>query len=96
MTTEQTQFVLLANEYEHASDELNKLRERLVEAMTKVGVGNYAQDLNTGAVYKVVKPNGTFIYYREIDYKRTALGDEKGGQPLSKKEAQEAIEKGLV
>lgn len=90
MNDDQRMFVLLANEYEKASEELNALRERLNEAMVKVGVGNYAQDQNTGAVYKVIKPTGTFIYYREIDYKRTALDGERGGTVLSKKEAQEA------
>lgn len=90
MTDEQREFVLLAVEYEKKSKELNEFRERLEEAMKKVGLNNYAQDLNTGAVYKVIVPKGTFIYFREIDYKRTALEGEKGGQPLSKKEAQEA------
>lgn len=83
-------FVELAKKFEKAQEELNLMREQLIAAMTDLGLDKYAQDPETGAVYKIFKPKGTFTYYRDIDYKRTALEGEKGGTPLSKKEAQEA------
>lgn len=89
MSKEET-FIQLAKQYEKQSDELGKTREALQAAMVDLGVGTYAQDPDTRAVYKVIEPNGTFTYYRKIDYKRTALEGEKGGTVLSKKEAQEA------
>lgn len=83
-------FIELAKKYEKQSEELDKTREELAAVMTDLGVGTYVQDPVTNAVYKVVEPNGTFMYYRKIDYKRTALDGERGGTVLSKKEAQEA------
>ncbi len=89
MTREQ-QFIDLAKRYEKARAEVDALRDELNAAMLSLGYDKYAQDSETGAVYKTVKPNGTFTYYRDIDYKRTALDGERGGTVLSKKEAQEA------
>ena len=85
-------FVELAKKYEKLREELDLVREQLNTAMLLVGVDFYAQDPVSSAVYKTYKPNGTFTYYREIDYKRTNLEGEKGGggTVLSKKEAEEA------
>jgi hypothetical protein len=85
----------LAKDYEFLSEELGKVREQLILAMNEVGVGNYVQDPETGIVYKVVKPTGTFMYYKDIDYVRTAKEGERAGS-LSKKEAEEANRTGLV
>jgi hypothetical protein len=90
MTKDQERFIELAKQYEKARAEVDALRDDLNAAMLALGYDKYAQDPETGAVYKTVKPNGTFIYYRDIDYKRTALDGERGGTVLSKKEAQEA------
>lgn len=83
-------FVELAKKLEKQQDEVNKTREELTVVMTEIGVDQYAQDPETMAVYKIVKPNGTFTYYKDIDYKRTTLDGERGGTVLSKKEAEEA------
>lgn len=90
MTKDQERFIELAKQYERARTEIDAIRDELQVAMLAMGYDKYAQDPETGAVYKTVKPNGTFIYYRDIDYKRTALDGERGGTVLSKKEAQEA------
>lgn len=83
------EFTLLAQEIESKQDEVNKLKEKLVELMTQLGVGKYVQCDTTGTVYKVVEPTGTFMYYKKIDYVRTALEGERAGS-LSKKEAETA------
>lgn len=90
MESNEQRFIRLAKESEVLSDQMNKVREELNSVMADIGINKYAQDPVTGAVYKVIKPLGTFTYYRDIDYKRTALEGEKGGTVLSKKEAQEA------
>jgi hypothetical protein len=90
MTDAQKEFVRLAAKYEAIKDELDDTREKLQSVMKEVGLDTYTQDPNTLLVYKIHKPNGTFMYYRDIDFKRTAKEGEKGGTVLSKKEAEEA------
>lgn len=84
------EFVTLAAEIEAEQAKLQEKKDRLTALMTELGVDTYAQDLNTLAVYKIIKPLGTFTYYKDIDYKRTALEGERGGTVLAKKEAEEA------
>ena len=88
--TKEQAFIELAKKMEKQAEEMNATREALNAAMAELGLNTYAQDQETGAVYKVIKPLGTFTYYRDIDYKRTALEGERGGTVLSKKEAEEA------
>ncbi len=83
-------FVELAKKMESQQKEINATRDELTAVMTALGIDTYAQDPETLAVYKIIKPNGTFMYYKDIDYKRTALEGEKGGTVLAKSEAQEA------
>lgn len=83
-------FVELAKKMEKQQEELNATREELTAVMTALGLDTYAQDPETLAVYKIIKPLGTFTYYKDIDYKRTALEGERGGTVLAKKEAEEA------
>lgn len=89
-------FVKLAKELEALDEQRSAKREELEAAMKALGVDSYARDSVTGAVYKIIKPTGTFISFRDIDYKRTALEGERGGTVLAKKEAEEAIAKGLT
>lgn len=89
MTNEET-FIKLAKEYETQKDLAETIREELEVAMLALGYDKYAQDPETGAVYKTIKPDGTFVAYRKIAFKRTALEGERGGTVLSKKEAEEA------
>lgn len=83
-------FVQLAKELEALDAQRNAKREELEVVMKELGYDQYAQDPVTLAVYKTIKPNGTFISFRDIDYKRTALEGERGGTVLAKKEAEEA------
>lgn len=83
-------FVQLAKELEALDAQRNAKRDELEAVMKEIGYDQYAQDPVTGAVYKTIKPNGTFISFRDIDYKRTALEGERGGTVLAKKEAEEA------
>lgn len=85
----QDRFLALAKQSEQLRDQLDQVREELNAAMADLGVGKLLQDPETGTVYKVVKPQGTFIYYRDIDYVRTAQEGERAGT-LSKKEAEAA------
>ena len=85
----QEKFIELALKEEALQEQLNQVRNELKAVMTDLKEGTYIQDPITLTVYKIVKPQGRFIYYSDLDYKRTALEGEKGGNVLSKKEAQE-------
>lgn len=87
--SKESNFLENAKKYEELSEQLKPVREALEASMNELGIGSYVQDSETGLVYKVVKPTGTFIYYRDIDYTRTAKATERAGT-LSKKEAEEA------
>ena len=88
MTDKEINFVEAARAIEILKGELETAYERLNSAMTELGVDAYVQDDASKLVYKIVKPKGTFTYYRDIDYVRTAKEGERAGS-LSKKEAQE-------
>ena len=89
MSPEET-FINLAKEYEKQHDLLDTIREELEQAEQALGINKYVQDPETGAVYKIIKPEGTFIKFHGIGYKRTSMNGERGGTLLSKKEAEEA------
>lgn len=82
-------FFELVKKYEHLKEEMDAVRTDLQSVMLDLGIGSYLQDTDDSTVYKIVKPTGTFMYYRDIDYVRTAKGSERAGS-LSKKEAEEA------
>lgn len=90
MSNEQQTFLDLAKQYEAKQQELLDLKEHLVQSMKALGMETMLQDPATGAVYKIVKPKGKFVYNDEIDYKRTNIGDEKSSTALAKKEAEAA------
>jgi transcriptional accessory protein Tex/SPT6 len=73
------------NEYKKFYEELSKATEDLVK---EIGINSYFQDVD-GTVFKLVIPEGRFVYYEKFSYVRTRRGDEKRGD-LSLKEAQEA------
>jgi hypothetical protein len=77
-----------AYEIEDLKAQLKHKQGQLEEVMLKLGLNTYHQDPITGIVYKIYKPDGTFIAYKSIDVKRTALVGEKGGTILSKAEAE--------
>ena len=81
-------FLKQVKEYEELKDKLEEVRAELTASMAEIGMNAYFQDQETDLVYKIVKPKGTFISYKDIDYVRTAKEGERQGS-LSKKEAQE-------
>lgn len=88
MTENQTKFVELAKRYEQAKEALNQLGLELAASLNLLEINSYFQDETTNIVYKIVKPKGTFVAYKDVDYVRTALEGERQGS-LSKKEANE-------
>lgn len=82
-------FLELAKQYESLKDQLDKVREQLTESMTELGLNTFLQDPETKIVYQIIKPQGTFISFKEIDYIRTKKEDERAGS-LSVKKANEA------
>ena len=89
MTDTQRKFFELTKEYEVQKDKLSALRDSMEVVMKELGVDTYLQDPETALVYKIHVPQGTFVSFRTIDYKRTAKEGERGGNVLSKKEAEE-------
>lgn len=85
----QKRFFELAERLEQLDEERRKFSEELDAVMKNLGVDTYHQDPSNGLVYKIEKPKGRFVYYKELDYKRTAKPGERGGTVLSKKEAEE-------
>lgn len=86
---QQQRFFELAERLEQIDDERVKVLQELDVVMKNLGLDTYHQDPDTGLVYKIEKPKGTYTYFKDIDYKRTAKPGERGGTVLSKKEAEE-------
>lgn len=86
-----SKFLELAKKSEKLLEEYNKNQVELEAEMISIGLEKYIQDPETMAVYKIHVPNGTFISFKQIDYKRTNMEGEKSGGPsvLAKKEAEE-------
>lgn len=89
MNENQSKFLTAAKHYEELEEKMLQVRAELQEAMVVLGLDTYLQDPDTNLVYKILQPGGTFVHFKTIDYKRTAKEGERGGQVLSKKEAQE-------
>ena len=83
-------FLELADYSEQLVDKLKEVDKELSALMKELGLDTYIQDPNTMLVYKIHKPKGVFILYKDVDYKRTAKEGEIGGTVLSKKEAEAA------
>ena len=81
-------FLEVVKEYEATKNKLKELSEKLDIELESLGVGIHFQDEETGAVYEIVKPKGTFIPYKVLVYNRTKLDGEFKGS-LSKKRAEE-------
>lgn len=89
LTDQQQKFLELTKKVEELKNSLYKeLYPQLDSLMNELGVGSHLQDPETGVVYEIVVPNGTFIPYKTISYNRTKVGDEKR-PTLSKSRAQE-------
>lgn len=88
MTDLEKRFFELATESERLKEQQKKLNEELSVVMDQLKIGTYLQDPMTGLVYKIEVPNGTFVEFKRIGYKRTAKTGEKGGTVLAKSEAE--------
>jgi hypothetical protein len=88
MNETQKRFLELAKYSEELEAKLKEAKADLDLVMFALERDTYIQDPETLTVYKLVKPKGAFQYFKDIDYVRTAQGDEKQGS-LSKKEAAE-------
>lgn len=87
--SKQTTFLENTKKYEDLQDQLVLVKTALQASMVDLGVGTLLQDPQTGLVYKIIKPKGTFVHFQDVDYVRTAKDAERSGS-LSKKEAEEA------
>ena len=81
--------LFLAKQKEAVVEQLKELNKELEVVLLEVGVDKYIQDPETLLVYKVVKPKGTFVSFKEVDYVRTKKESEERGD-LSVKEAKAA------
>lgn len=89
MTDTERAFLQLANLVEAQKENLRNTIEQLDNVMKTLGTEKFVQDPETTIVYQIVKPSGTFMYYKDIDYIRTKKEGEKTGS-LSMKKAEEA------
>lgn len=89
-TDAQNRFLELSKKYEKLKEEFKAIKTEMHEVLEEIGVGEYFQDPSTKLVYKVEVPQGTFISFDKIGYKRTKTAEEHGSGKLAKKEAQEA------
>ena len=87
MNDKQSKFLEVAKYAEELAEKTAEVRKELNQLMLELGYGSVCQDPDTLTVYKIVKPNGKFTYYQDIDYVRTAQEGERAGT-LSKKEAE--------
>ena len=88
MNDTQQKFLELSKQYEALKNQMKELKPQLQALMLELGEGSHFQDPATLAVYKIIKPTGTFISFDPISYERTKFADEKKGS-LSMKKAEE-------
>ena len=88
MTEAQRKFVELERKKEDIKRYFDELNQACEAVSKEVGVNGFFQD-ELGIVYKVVVPEGKFVYFEKISYVRTRRPHEKRGD-LSMKEAESA------
>ncbi len=67
------------------------LEATIAEVAAEIGVGTMFQDPEDGTVFQIVKPEGTFTKFKQLDFNRTRrgyLGEDRA--ELSLKKAEEA------
>lgn len=79
-------------ELEKRKNEVKKYFEELnaaTEAVAKqIGIGGMFQDPTDGTVFKIIEPDGQWVTYSKIGYKRTRRhGEERGDLSLKEAEA---------
>ena len=88
MTEAQQKFVELERQKESIKKYFDELTVAVEAVSKEVGINGLFQD-DQGIVYKVVIPEGKFVYFEKISYVRTRRAHEKRGD-LSMKEAEGA------
>lgn len=88
MTEAQRKFVELERKKEEVKKFFDELNEATAAVASEIGVNGYFQD-DQGVVYKIVEPEGKFVYFERLSYVRTRRAHEKRGD-LSMKEAEGA------
>ena len=88
MTDAQKKFVELERKKEEVKKYFDELNAACVALSKEIGINGMFQD-DQGVVYKVVIPDGKFVYFEHISYVRTRRPHEKRGD-LSMKEAESA------
>lgn len=85
----QQKFLEISKRLEVLKEESKALYPTLDDLMKEIGVGTMFQDPETGLVYKIEVPTGTFVQYNTISYVRTKKAGETKGS-LAKTEAEAA------
>jgi hypothetical protein len=88
MTPSQARLVELDKRKDEYKKFIEDLQAVTAQVAAEIGVNGYFQDPE-GTVYKVVEPDGKFVYFEKLSYNRTRRQGEKQGS-LSMKEAKEA------
>jgi hypothetical protein len=87
MTPTQKKFVELEKQKVKVKEYFENLKKAVDEIAEEVGVGGFFQD-EEGTVYKVVEPEGRYINYEKLSYKRTRrVGEERGDLSIKDAEA---------
>lgn len=89
MTDTQQKFLEISKRIEVLKEEMKALSPTLEELMLELGEDAIFQDSDTGLVYKIEVPTGTYIEFKKISYVRTKKAGEFKGS-LSKAEAEAA------
>lgn len=85
----QIKFIELEKQKEKVKKFFEELKAANEEVAKEVGIGGMFQDPSDGTVFKVVIPDGKFVAFEKIGYKRTRRQHEERGD-LSLKEAEAA------
>jgi len=84
----QQKFIELSLQKEELISKLKEINSALDPLMLELGEGAMFQS-QEGLVYKIQKPKGQFVSFKNIEYVRTKRGDEKKGT-LAKSAAKDA------
>jgi hypothetical protein len=76
--TLQLSVVNLSLQKEKLRKEMEEINKNLEDALKSLGMGHIFQ-AEDGTVFRVSKPAGTFVAFRDIDYDRTRREGEKSG-----------------
>ena len=88
MSSKIQRFIELEKKKAEYKKYIEELKEATEDLVNEIGVDAYFQDPSDGTVFKLVIPEGRFVYFDKYSYVRTKRTGEKRGD-LSMKEARE-------